>query len=326
MWKQFLTEYLTFTKKERTGIFILLGLIMLCLLAPFFYPYFIHHPTYDHSKFDKEISQLKIQQADSASGKYFNRDINADSYGNNYADYDPPERKTYAKTKGIVFYFDPNTASADDWKKLGIREKTAETIQKYIAKGGHFYTPGDISKIWGLHKDDIERLLPYVRIENKIVYSKREETALKNNRTEYNYKERSSPGLVNINSADSDAFIALPGIGNKLAQRIISFRDKLGGFYSVDQVRETYGLPDSVFQKIKPKLTLTDVAIKQININTATVDEMKTHPYIRYSLANAFMQYRKQHGNFSAVADIKKIMIVTNEIYNKVSSYLTVKQ
>ncbi len=65
MWKQFLREYLSFTKKERTGIFILLALIILCLLAPFLYPYFLHHKTYDHSQFDKEISQLKIKQADS---------------------------------------------------------------------------------------------------------------------------------------------------------------------------------------------------------------------------------------------------------------------
>ena len=60
--------------------------------------------------------------------------------------------------------------------------------------------------------------------------------------------------MVNINTADTSAFIALPGIGNKLALRIVNFRDKLGGFYSIDQIGETYGLPDSVFRKIKPIL------------------------------------------------------------------------
>jgi competence protein ComEA len=91
-------------------------------------------------------------------------------------------------------------------------------------------------------------------------------------------------------------------------------------------LKETYGLPDSTFQKIRTKLVLAKPAVKQIDINTATVDEMKSHPYIRYNLANAFMQYRTQHGNFSSVADIKKIMIITDDIFNKVSPYLTINQ
>ena len=128
---------------------------------------------------------------------------------------------------------------------------------------------------------------------------------------------------VEINNSDTTAFIALPGIGSKLAQRIITFRDRLGGFYSIEQIKETYGLPDSTFQKIKPKLLLGNPAVKKININTASLDEMKTHPYLRYALANAIVQYRTEHGNFSAVGDIKKIMAITDDIFNKVSPYLS---
>ena len=117
----------------------------------------------------------------------------------------------------------------------------------------------------------------------------------------------------------------MPGIGSKLAQRIINFRSKLGGFYKTEQVAETFGLPDSTFQKIKSRLSISSSTIKQLNINTATVDELKTHPYIRYNIANAIVQYRAQHGNFAAVADIKKIMTVTDEMYNKVAPYVTVQ-
>jgi len=320
MWKQFLHEYLSFTKKERTGIFILLALIILCLLLPFLYPYFIHHKTYDHSQFDKEISQLKIQHTDSLTDKkYYNKNFDENNYTNYY---EPSEKNYYTKPKGEVFYFDPNTASASDWKRLGIRDKTIETILKYLSRSGHFYKPEDISKIWGLHKDDIERLLPYVRIENiKKEYANNEPSNFQNNNPTY---KKPSPQIIDINTSDTTAFISLPGIGSKLAQRIIAFRDKLGGFYSVDQIKETYGLPDSTFIKIKPKLILTNPGVKQININTATLDEMKSHPYIRFNLANAIMQYRTQHGDFSSVADIKKIMIVIDEVFNKVSPYLIV--
>ena len=316
MWKQFVREYLAFSKKERSGIFILLALISLCLAAPFFYPYFIHHKPYDHSRFDKEIARLKWRKTDTISGKKF---YSMDRYRGGYDDTRySSEKNYYTKSKGEVFYFDPNTATVSDWMRLGIREKTAETIQKYISKGGHFYKPDDIGKIWGLHKDDIDRLLPYVRIEDN-------EKDVANKSTGFVSAYNKPPvQVVDINVSDTAAFISLPGIGSKLAQRIIAFREKLGGFYSVEQVKETYGLPDSTFQKIKSKLILSGSAVKHININTATLDEMKTHPYIRYNLANAIIQYKNQHGNFSSVTDLKKIMLVTDDIFNKVSPYLTV--
>ena len=89
--------------------------------------------------------------------------------------------------------------------------------------------------------------------------------------------------------------------------------------------KETYGLPDSTFQKIKTKLVFTNTSLKKININTASLDEMKSHPYIRFNLANAILQYKNAHGNFALVSDIKKIMIVTDEIFNKLVPYLTIK-
>jgi DNA uptake protein ComE-like DNA-binding protein len=52
---------------------------------------------------------------------------------------------------------------------------------------------------------------------------------------------------------------------------------------------------------------------------------MKTHPYIRYNLANAIIEYRAQHGSFSTVSDVKKIMMMTDEIYKKLEPYVTVE-
>lgn len=317
----FVKDYLSFSRKERAGIFILLAVIILCVLLPFVYPFFISHKEYDHSQFQKEVAQLKSLKNDSAVKNNYSKNFDE----NNYTNYYEPAEKNYSKkVKAELFYFDPNTATTNDWVRLGIREKTAETIQKYVSKGGHFYKPEDISKIWGLRDADVQRLLPYVKIENVQKQYQNQERTFENKPNYLSYKKPEVRN-VDINSADTIAFIALPGIGNKLAQRIIAFRNKLGGFYSVDQVKETYGLPDSTFEKIKPKLTLPDNSVKQININTATLDEMKAHPYIRYYLANAILQYRNQHGNYSSVADIKKIMTVTDDVYDKVFPYLTVK-
>ena len=70
---------------------------------------------------------------------------------------------------------------------------------------------------------------------------------------------------------------------------------------------------------------MENTEVRKININSATVDELKNHPYIRYNLANPIVAYRNQHGAFSKIEDLKKIMIITDEIYNKISPYLTIQ-
>jgi len=317
--RKYLAAYFSFTRKERTGIIAVMGLIVLLVFLPFLFPYFLPEKKYDHRQFEKEIAALQIKQPDSGASRFNNFDEN------NYPDLSQPSQKNYysKQSKGELFYFDPNTLTVEGWKRLGIREKTANTIQNYISKGGHFSKPEDLGKIWGLHEDEVSRLIPYVRIaqrENgKYVSTEKKEYA--------NPPEKTGSGKIpiDINSADTSVLIALPGIGSKLANRIIAFRDKLGGFYKVDQVAETYALPDSTFQKIKEKLVLGNAVLKQVNINTATLEELKAHPYIRYTIANAIIQYRNQHGNFTAAADLKNIMIITAEIYSKLEPYVTIR-
>jgi competence protein ComEA len=314
MLKTIVTGYLSFTRKERTGIIVLLIVIVGATALPFLYPLLKGKQAMAAPAQD-EMAALSLKEKD--TGSYartgYQRERNAyPAYRNNRT----------AAPSGELFYFDPNTASAADWERLGLRNKTIATIQNYLAKGGHFYQPEDIGKIWGLHDDEVARLLPYVRIaasaksekyNRPMVYEKREYVYEKKIRT------------VDINHADTTAFIELPGIGSKLAGRMVAFRNKLGGFYSVNQIAETFGLADSVFQKIKDRLVLDGAGVTPLNINTATLEQLKQHPYIRYQLANAIVQYRGQHGPFAKAEDLKKIMLVTEETYSKVAPYLTVR-
>jgi competence ComEA-like helix-hairpin-helix protein len=285
------------------------------IILPFLCPLFIKEKTYDHTAFQKAIDSLKIKLEDSTNN-FENRDAGKRSYQNNYQS--SAGNYNARSFKEELFYFDPNTASVDEWKRLGLRSKTISTIQNYLSKGGKFYKAEDIGKIWGLHKDEVDRLIPYVQIKSsKTAYKPEEKQTEKKE-----YKKTIT--IIDINTADTTALIALPGIGSKLSQRIINFRDKLGGFYKIEQVAETFGLPDSTFQKIKTFLKLSPSGFKQININTASIDEMKLHPYIRYAISNAIIQYRIQHGNFSSVDDVKKIMTVTEDMFNKMAPYLSV--
>ena len=302
-------KYFNFTKKERAGTYTLLIIILLLILIPFFFPFFIPQEKYDHKDLVASIAKLTTKEKDSSTDDPAPDHISEKIYTG------------YAKP--ILFYFDPNTLSAEGWKKLGVKDKTIQTIQNYLSKGGKFYTPEDISKIWGLHKDEVDKLTPYVKIEttaNK-KYSKED-----NNVNGYTPYKKESKEPIDINTADTAAFIALPGIASKLANRIVEFRNKLGGFYSVEQVGETFGLRDSVFQLIKPRLIIGTPTLIQFDINTATVDQMKVHPYIHYAIANAIVQYRMQHGNYLTVADIKKIVLITNDAYTKMAPYLKVSK
>jgi competence ComEA-like helix-hairpin-helix protein len=85
-----------------------------------------------------------------------------------------------------------------------------------------------------------------------------------------------------------------------------------------------YGLEAETFAKIKPRLKHTNAKIKKLNINTATVDELKAHPYIKWKEANLIIQYRKQHGNYKNIKEIMKIRAFKQAFFDKVKDYLTV--
>ena len=128
-----------------------------------------------------------------------------------------------------------------------------------------------------------------------------------------------------INTADTSAFIALPGIGSKLATRIVLFREKLGGYYDVNQIGEVYGLQDSVFRKISPMLRCDAGHIRKIEINSAEKETLKVHPYIRWQLANALVAYREQHGSYHSAADIARLENIDMDAVKKMMPYISFK-
>jgi competence protein ComEA len=309
-------EYFSFTKKERVGIIILIVLIIIIFILPEFFS--AKKSTSNRQQFEQfknEIAQLKTQQ-----DSVHNTAKHYEPHQEYHADYNEPLHNNVIE-KSTLFYFDPNTVSNEEWKKLGLRDRTINTIQHYVSKGGKFHKPDDLKKIYGLHDDEYNRLLPFVRIKNNDavnVINKTEKTPFSNS----SFHKTKEYSVVDINAADTSALTALPGIGSKLANRIINFRERLGGFYNVDQVGETYGLPDSTFLKIKSWLKITASSVKKININTADANTLKQHPYIKWNLANAIVQYRQQHGEYKSPGELQQIAIITPEIYAKISPYL----
>ena len=99
---------------------------------------------------------------------------------------------------------------------------------------------------------------------------------------------------ININTSDTTQWQQLKGIGSGYARQIVKLRNQLGGFANKEQLKEVYGMTPELYSQIEPYLQGAGT-VKQININKATADEMKTHPYIKYKLADAIVKYRQQH-------------------------------
>jgi competence protein ComEA len=311
--KQFVKDYLTFTKKERVAVVILVVLILVIFLLPYWFPV-----TTMKLPADKEIAAWKrqldqLKKTDSTATK------NNNTIPDMYAGAGKKDKAPVIE----LFSFDPNNLSPDGWRRLGVRDRTIQTIQHYLAKGGKFKRPEDLQRIYGLSAGEVKQLLPYVKIITNDKQLVNEHIPKEHHST---YAPNGTPiNIPDINTADTTAFIALPGIGSKLAARIINFRDKLGGFYTVDQVGETYGLPDSTFRKIKTLLQCTNSTLRQFNINEAGAADLKQHPYIGWRLANVMVEYRNQHGSFKTVDDLLKIDIITPELFKKLRPYLVEK-
>ena len=312
--KEWWKDYFSFTKKERTGAIVLMVLILALFIAPYFFKQEFSGPAEEELKsISKNALLAKPFHEDSLIEEGNDQNTSPENFSN---------KASVVPDK--LFKFDPNTLSAEGWRKLGVAEKIIQTIRHYIEKGGKFRRPEDIKRIYGLKPDQAEQLVLYAEIKNSDQdnrYPGKEKAIPNAGQKEYKPYRKA---LVDINQADTSAWIALPGIGSKLALRIVNFREKLGGFYSVEQVSETFGLADSVFQKIKSQLFLSASGVKQIDLNKATFNELKLHPYVRWNIAQAIERYREQHGPFTTINELTEINIINEEWLKKARPYLVV--
>jgi competence protein ComEA len=135
---------------------------------------------------------------------------------------------------------------------------------------------------------------------------------------------KKTENLIKMDFVDADSVVLqiVPGIGIGLGGRIIKYRDRLGGFHSVNQFSEIYGLKPETIQEIWNYFDFTPSITKRISINSAEIDEVSAHPYISYSEAKVLIAYRKQHGNYLSITDLKKIKIFKPEWIDKIEPYL----
>lgn len=350
-----LKDYFAFTKRERVGLVVLLMTISFIIALPWMLPRRPSVPL-NYARAQQIQDRLDGLKGSVDSSRRFRPNKlayrqQATYHQSGYLNTDGDDRMSGTPRENITgernpspenFPFDPNTLPENDWKKLGVSGRVARTVRNYIAKGGRFRTADDLGKIYGLPRDVLHRLLPYVKIPASTEERKACFKIAHSNVDPYVVHNASGSGLsgsetvpvssppkkrtinnIDINNSDTTAWIALPGIGSKLANRIIRYRESLGGFHSIEQIAEIYGLRDSTFQQLRPFLQCTAPTVRKININTAEAEDLKQHPYVRWQLASLIIQYRKQHGSYHVPEDLGQLALVTPDLLKKLLPYIT---
>jgi DNA uptake protein ComE-like DNA-binding protein len=131
--------------------------------------------------------------------------------------------------------------------------------------------------------------------------------------------------MVELNTADTLDLRALPAIGPYLARKIVEYREKLGGFYSADQLLEVYRLTPGKLDTIRPYLVIDTTMVKRFDINSVTLDGLMVHPYLSRSQARGLIAYREKHGAFQHVVDLKKCLLIDENTFEKLSDYVEVR-
>lgn len=227
----------------------------------------------------------------------------------------------YSSTKGeertiALKPFDPNSASENDLLSLGLDEKTVKILLKYREKGGYFKSKEDLRKVYGLSDIDYLRINSFVQItENQVIAKNTVPNASNNN------PSKQEVSLIDLNQANIENLLQLRGIGRTFAARIIEHRERLGGFSSLNQLKEVYGLPDSTLRNITPFLRLTSSPHRKIQVNKSTIEEL-THPYLTRKQAEAIVRYRVNHGTFKNMEDLKKTGVLNEIMAEKLKPYL----
>lgn len=302
-------EFFTLSRRDRLGLLTLALLTFGSLLLPRFI-----------SPAGGRMPAVEAARLDSLVGS---REPGAES-----REWDVAGRERAAGKAATVYErpsapFDPNTLSEEGWVALGLPQRKARTIRKYLEKGGRFRRAADLMKIYGMPPRFYEAVSEMVVIEQK---EDREQSGARSREWRVQRGERPPPAVVDLNSADSAALEGLPGIGPTLARRILLFRERLGGFTSLDQLREVWGLQDSARRTLLPRLRVAPGSWQTLPINSATREELDRHPYLRGAPARLIAAWRVQHGPLLHPSDLQRAAGLSDSLLLRLEPYISYRQ
>lgn len=285
------SEDVQFSKKSKRAIILFVVLLFITVIIPRVYSTF------------KPKGSVEITFSDS-SVQHFHPIVYRNKFEKNF------RAKKY---KVPPIKFDPNTYSMLDWMNLGLTRKQAIAVLKFGKYG--FKSNQQLEKVFVIPKE------LFLLIKDSTYYPSK--TSESYEITKVDQKTVKSIERFDLNTATESELISIPGIGPFFASNIIKQREKLGGFYQLEQLLEIWKFTPELLEQIKPFVTINENNVRKININTASAEEFKAHPYLNWNIANSIVKIRKQKGIFTSINDIKASVLVTDGLFEKLKPYLT---
>lgn len=232
--------------------------------------------------------------------------------------------RTFKKTSVVedtpvsLFVFDPNKADSIELSRLGLPVHVVRNILKYRQKGGSFKTPESFSRIYGLEQDLFEQLKPYIRIvKPKVAESKKVDTVVLVKESKVKAFKYPEGTLVDVNVADTTELKKIPGIGSGIAKAIVVYRNRLGGFYSLEQLAEIEYITPSLMKWFK----LEEPLVRPLKINEVGLETLRAHPYLNFYQARIIVEHRRKKGSIKSLSQLSLYEEFTEKDLERLSAY-----
>ena len=219
-----------------------------------------------------------------------------------------------AKLSAELVQFKIDTASVEYLASVGFSRKQAEVVVKYRDAIGGITSEQEFRACYVVSEEMANRLLPYV------IFT--EQKFAEENEAKESEKREEIAALVEINSADMEALVAVDGIGEKSASEIIKYRELLGGYHSVEQLAELNCVTEENFAKFLSQICCDSCKIKKIDINFAGPKELERHPYVSARTLRRIIKQRQLKGGWSRIEEMTEQNILSEEEAKRLAPYL----
>ncbi|WP_343696999.1 helix-hairpin-helix domain-containing protein [Flavobacterium sp.] len=288
-----LSQYFKFTSQQKTGIFLFLIIIITLQLIYFFVDFNQNEKT-----FPEETKWLALQK-----------------------EIDAAKEVKYTE-KQKVYTFNPNFISDYKGYKLGMSVEEIDRLLAFRKENKYVNSAEEFQKVTKISDSLLNVIAPLFKFPDW-TQKKNEYKADKKEYVQKTFPKRETIILKDINQASQEDLIAIYGIGDALSSRILKQKEILGGFVSMEQLEDVWGLSPEVIAQLNSHFkVIMPSGFKKIAINDATLKELSQFPYFKYSLAKQIVTYRSMNGNFNNIEDLIKIKGFPVEKAKIISLYL----
>ncbi len=322
----FFRDFAYFSKGERNGFIVLMTIILLLTFYVFFSKQFVPKPEHQpevyqnlKSQFEKNYDPSIVENAAYDKDNYKKSSGYAPSYSKS-ENHKKRKKKTF-----VPFEFDPNTIDLAGLQKLGFSEKQAQSILNYRNKGGQFRKAEDFKKMYVVSDQHFRTLKSYIVFPKKTEFNDYQNTLSVDSLDVSEPKFHKKNTLVDISMASEEELKTVHGIGDKLSARIIKYRNMLGGFYSIEQLKEVYGIDEDNYEAIATQIKSSAEIWEFVDVNKAYASQLKKHPYIKtWDFANKIVYHKRKHP-FKDWEDFQNKLQLDEETAVKLKPYLIFK-